>query len=108
MGRRRAATAEPGKARRRGTMNEVALASREALWVSLQIGGPLLLLMLAVGLAVAVLQALTQVNEATLAFLPKLAALAVALLLLGPFIAGVLRGYAGGLFRAVVEVGLAG
>ena len=89
-------------------VNEVALASREALWVALQIGGPLLVLMLVVGLVVAVLQALTQVNEATLGFLPKAAALAVALLLLGPFFAGVLRGYAGSLFRAAIEVGLRG
>lgn len=89
-------------------MNEVALASREALWISLQIGGPLLLVLLAVGLVVAVLQALTQVNEATLAFLPKVAVLAAALLLLGPFMAGVLRGYAGGLFQAVIDVGLKG
>lgn len=89
-------------------MNEVAVASREALWVSLQIGGPLLGLMLAVGLVVAVAQALTQVNEATLAFLPKIAALAVALLLFGPFMAGVLNAYAGRLFQAVIEIGLKG
>jgi len=87
-------------------MNETALAAREALWVALQIGGPLLLLLLAVGLVIAVLQALTQVNEATLAFLPKVVVLAGALLLLGPFFTGVLRGYAGGLFQAVVDVGL--
>ncbi len=89
-------------------MNEVALASREALWVSLQIGGPILILLLVVGLVVAVVQALTQVNEATLGFLPKVAVLAAALLLLGPFMSGVLRGYAGSLFQAVVEVGLKG
>ena len=89
-------------------MNEVAAASREALWVTLQIGGPLLVLMLVVGLVIAVLQALTQVNEATLGFLPKAAVLAAALLLLGPFFAGVLRGYAGSLFDAVVQVGLRG
>lgn len=89
-------------------MNETALASREALWIALQIGGPLLLLMLAIGLVIAVLQALTQVNEATLAFLPKVMVLAGALLLLGPFFVGVLRGYAGGLFQAVVDVGLKG
>lgn len=87
-------------------MNETALAAREALWVALQVGGPLLLLLLAVGLVIAVLQALTQVNEATLAFLPKVVVLAGALLLLGPFFTGVLRGYAGGLFQAVVDVGL--
>lgn len=89
-------------------MNETALAARDALWVSLQIGGPLLLLMLAIGLVIAVLQALTQVNEATLAFLPKVVVLAAALLVLGPFFVGVLRGYAGGLFQAVVDVGLKG
>ena len=89
-------------------MNETVRAAREALWVALQIGAPLLLLMLAVGLVIAVLQALTQVNEATLAFLPKVVVLAAALLLLGPFFAGVLRGYAGGLFQAVVDVGLKG
>lgn len=89
-------------------MNETVLAAREALWVALQIGAPLLLLMLAVGLVIAVLQALTQVNEATLAFLPKVVALAAALLVLGPFFVGVLRGYAGGLFQAMVDVGLKG
>ena len=89
-------------------MNEVALAGREALWVSLQIGGPLLVALLVVGLVIAVFQALTQVNEATLAFLPKVAVLAAALLLLGPFMAGVLRGYAGTVFEAVVQVGLRG
>lgn len=89
-------------------MNETALAAREALWICLQIGGPLLLLLLAIGLVIAVLQALTQVNEATLAFLPKVVVLAGALLLLGPFFIGVLRGYAGGLFQAVVDVGLKG
>ncbi|HWT10802.1 MAG TPA: flagellar biosynthetic protein FliQ [Roseomonas sp.] len=89
-------------------MNETALAAREALWICLQIGGPLLLLLLAIGLVIAVLQALTQVNEATLAFLPKVVVLAGALLLLGPFFIGVLRGYAGGLFQAVIDVGLKG
>jgi flagellar biosynthesis protein FliQ len=89
-------------------VNEVALASREALWVTLQIGGPILILLLVVGLVVAIVQALTQVNEATLGFLPKVAVLAAALLLLGPFMSGVLRGYAGSLFQAVVEVGLKG
>ena len=71
-------------------------------------GGPILVLMLVVGLVIAVLQALTQVNEATLAFLPKLLVLAAAVLMLGPFMAGVLRGYAGSLFDAVVQVGLRG
>ena len=86
-------------------MGGVAEASREALWVSLQIGGPLLVLLLVVGLVVAVFQALTQVNEASLSFLPKMAALAVALILLTPFFTGVMRGYTQNLFDMMIQVG---
>jgi flagellar biosynthetic protein FliQ len=86
--------------------DQLALAAREALWMTLQLGAPPLLAVLAIGLAVALLQALTQINEATLAFLPKVAALGAVLLLLGPFMAGALRAYAHGLYDAVVAVGL--
>ena len=86
-------------------MGGISESSREALWVSLQIGGPLLILLLVVGLVVAVFQALTQVNEASLSFLPKLAALAIALILLTPFFSGVMRGYAQGLFDMIIQVG---
>ena len=86
-------------------MGGIAEASREALWISLQIGGPLLVLMLVVGLVVAIFQALTQVNEASLSFLPKMAVLAVALILLTPFFTGVLRGYAQTLFEMIIQVG---
>lgn len=80
-------------------------AMRESLWVALQLGGPPLLALLVVGLAVSLLQAVTQVQEASLAFLPKLAVCGAALLLLGPFMAGVMRAYAAGLFDRVVAVG---
>ena len=86
-------------------MGGIAEASREALWVTLQIGGPLLVLLLIVGLVVAVFQALTQVNEASLSFLPKMAALAIALILQTPFFTGVLRGYAQSLFDMIIQVG---
>jgi flagellar biosynthetic protein FliQ len=86
--------------------DQLALAAREALWMTLQLGAPPLLAVLAIGLAVALLQALIQINEATLAFLPKVAALGAVLLLLGPFMAGALRAYAQGLYDAVVAVGL--
>jgi flagellar biosynthetic protein FliQ len=84
----------------------IVLAARDALWMAVQIGGPPLLAMLAVGLGVALLQALTQINEATLAFLPKLAALGAALLLLGPAMAEALRGFVGRLFDAAIAAGL--
>ena len=84
----------------------IALAVREALWLTVQLGAPPLLAMLAIGLAVSVLQALTSVQEQTLAFLPKLAALGVMLLLLGPAMAGALRGFAAALFTRIVSAAL--
>ena len=80
-------------------------ALRESMWVTLQLAGPLLVALLAVGLVVSVFQALTQIQEASLAFLPKLAVMGAGLLLLGPFMVGVLRAYASGLFDRVVAIG---
>lgn len=61
----------------------IGTAARGALWLMLEVAGPPLLGMLAIGLIVSVLQAITQVQEASLAFLPKLAVLAAMLLFLG-------------------------
>jgi flagellar biosynthetic protein FliQ len=87
------------------TEDPTAFAVREALWLTVQLAGPPLLLMLVIGLVVSLLQALTQIQEATLAFLPKFAGLAVLLLLLGPAMAGTMRGYAAQLFDRIVAVG---
>jgi len=67
----------------------------------LKIGGPLLIVGLLVGLVIFLLQAVTQINEATLAFLPKVAALAVTAILLGPFIFSTLDLYTRLLFDRV-------
>lgn len=87
------------------TEHPAAMAVREALWVSLQLAGPPLLLVLAIGLVVSLLQALTQVQEATLAFVPKLAAMCALLLFLGPFMARVMQGWMGRLFDQVIAAG---
>jgi flagellar biosynthesis protein FliQ len=81
------------------------MALRHALWVSLQIGGPPLVAMLVVGFVIALLQALTQVQEATVAFLPKLLVLGGVLLWLGPFMAVVLRSWAAELFEQTIALG---
>ena len=54
---------------------DIALLLRDGMLVMLKLGGPPLLVALAVGLLVALLQAVTQINEATLAFVPKVLAL---------------------------------
>ena len=74
------------------TMNgEQALDfTREAFWVLLMVGGPPLLATLVVGLGIALFQALTQVQEATLTFVPKMISLGFVLLLALPFMGGAL------------------
>jgi len=88
-------------------MDSMVLATRDALWVTIQLAGPPLAAMLSVGLLVSIFQALTQVNEATLAFLPKLIALGAVLLFAGPFMAAALRGHAERLFNLMVLAGTA-
>jgi flagellar biosynthesis protein FliQ len=63
---------------------EVVTILQRALWVTLAVGGPIVAATLVVGLLVSILQAATQVNEATLTFVPKLIVVAVILLLFGP------------------------
>jgi flagellar biosynthetic protein FliQ len=83
----------------------LAQSLRETLWVSLQVMGPPLVAVLVIGLAVSLLQALTQVQEATLAFLPKLLVGGVLMLLLGPFTVAVMRGWTETLFDRMVAIG---
>ena len=58
---------------------------RSALELALSLAGPVLLFGLVAGLAVSVFQALTQINEITLTFIPKILATAAALVLFGPW-----------------------
>ncbi|MFC7734481.1 flagellar biosynthetic protein FliQ [Roseomonas sp. GCM10028921] len=83
----------------------IAQSFRDALWVCLQMSAPLLVALLVVGLAVSVVQALTQIQEASLAFLPKLAVTGGGLLLLGPFMVGVLRDWTLTLFDRMITLG---
>ncbi len=62
----------------------LSLANSSLLMVML-VGGPVLALGLLVGLAVSIFQATTQINEQTLAFVPKFLAMIVAILFFGPF-----------------------
>lgn len=56
---------------------------REALWVAVLIASPMLGIALAVGLFIGIIQAATSINEMTLSFIPKIAALVVVLIVLG-------------------------
>ena len=62
---------------------EILSIGRDAIWTVLYVAGPVLLIALTVGLTVGVFQAATSIQEMTLSFIPKLAALIGALLIFG-------------------------
>jgi flagellar biosynthetic protein FliQ len=68
--------------------------TRQVLTVGVTVGGPILVAALVVGLVVSLLQAVTQLQEPTLSFLPKLLVVAAALVVLGPFMLRQLMGLA--------------
>jgi len=55
------------------------------IWTVLKVAGPLLLIALGLGLAVSIFQATTQIQEQTLAFIPKIVGVLVALVIFGPW-----------------------
>ncbi|MBH9552737.1 flagellar biosynthesis protein FliQ [Inhella gelatinilytica] len=64
---------------------QVFTFSQQALWMLLTVAAPLLTVVLVVGVAVSVLQAATQINEATLSFVPKVLAAMATLAAAGPW-----------------------
>lgn len=84
---------------------DVAVMLRESMMLMVKLGGPVLLAALAVGLLMSVLQAATQINEQTLAFVPKVAAMAAAMVLTGSFMLGALTDFTTMIFDRIVQVG---
>ncbi len=74
---------------------------REALYLTMLLAGPLLLSALVVGLLIGVFQAATQIQEMTLSFIPKLAALVFALLIAGPWMLRLLMEFSTRLFISI-------
>jgi flagellar biosynthetic protein FliQ len=75
------------------------------LWNGFLIAGPVLVVALAVGIAVSVLQVATQLQEVTLSYVPKLLACAAVLVLLGPWLLGRLTGYAAETIARIPSLG---
>lgn len=84
-------------------MNEevVLQVGREALYLIVYLAAPLLLSALLAGLVIGVFQAATQIQEQTLSFIPKLGALVVALLLMGPWLLQMLLNFTENLFISI-------
>ena len=80
----------------------VITLGQETLKTTLMLSAPLLLVALIVGLIVSVFQAVTQINEATLTFIPKVLAIAVVLMISAPWMLDVIRRFTVTLFENIV------
>ena len=76
------------------TEEMVMTLGSEAIKTTIFLAGPLLFAAMAVGLIVSVMQAITQINESTLTFIPKMAAVVLVLAVMAPWMLEVLRQYA--------------
>jgi len=79
---------------------------RQALLIVLLVAGPMLAVGLFLGLAVGIFQATTQINEATLTFIPKFVGIAFTLMLLMPWMMLKLVEFTHGLFELIGQIGV--
>jgi len=75
------------------TGGEVLDVARDAVWTIVVVSSPLMLVGLVVGVVISLVQALTQIQEQTLVFVPKILAIFMTLLLALPFMADALHGH---------------
>jgi flagellar biosynthetic protein FliQ len=81
------------------SQNQVLYMAKEALGTAILVGGPILGVSLLVGLLVSIFQAMTQIQEQTLSFIPKILAIAAVMMLLGPWMLSVLTTYTTNLLK---------
>ncbi|MEM8834127.1 MAG: flagellar biosynthetic protein FliQ [Pseudomonadota bacterium] len=85
--------------------NEIIDIAREAIWLAIQIGMPVMGIGLIVGVAIALVQALTQVQEITLVFVPKILAIFMAIFLFLPGFATVMIEFMNRIADKIVGIG---
>jgi flagellar biosynthetic protein FliQ len=83
------------------TPESVMTLGRQAMEVTLMISAPMLLTSLVVGLLVSIFQAATQINEATLSFIPKLLGVFLVLIISGPWVLSIILDYMRTMFSGI-------
>ena len=86
------------------TPESVMTIGHRAMEISLLIGAPLLLVALIIGLIVSIFQAATQINEATLSFIPKLLAVFATFVIAGPWMLDRMLDYMRALFSSIPQL----
>lgn len=86
------------------TPEAVASIMQRAMEVMVLLGGPLLLAILVIGLLVSIFQAATQINEATLSFIPKLLMAFLVVVIAGPWMLQVITDYTIRLYQSIPQM----
>lgn len=84
--------------------DSVVAIIRQALEIAMLAAGPLLLASLVTGLVVSIFQAATQINEMTLTFIPKLVVMFLVLVILGPWMLGLVVDYVIRLYTSIPDL----
>ena len=83
--------------------SQILYLAKEGIGTGIIVGGPILLISLLVGLIVSIFQAMTQIQEQTLSFIPKIFAIGLILLILGPWMLKVMGAFTTNLFQDLVN-----
>lgn len=87
------------------TTLEVLDIARGAVWTVIKVASPIMLIALITGLVVALFQALTQIQEMTLAFVPKILIIFISLLVFLPYMLATLTAFTEGLVDRIISLG---
>ncbi len=82
---------------------EILDVARDGIWTLLKVSGPLMIVGLVVGVVIALFQALTQIQEMTLVFIPKIIAIFLTMLVALPFMGSALAGYMNRIAQHIVS-----
>lgn len=85
------------------TYGDAISLGRDAIFVAFLVAAPVLLISMVVGLVISLFQAVTQIQEPTLTFIPKIVASALTILFFGPFMLALLTDFASRVFLHVKD-----
>jgi len=86
------------------TTSEIIGIFQAALLASMKVAGPILIASIVIGIVISIFQAATQIHEQTLSFVPKLVAIALILVLLGPWMMETMSDFVHYIFDVIVRL----
>ena len=83
---------------------EVLDVGRDAIWLTIQLSAPVLIVGLIVGVGIGLMQALTQIQEATLVYAPKIIAVFASLLIFLPLMGALMKSFMNGIAERIIGI----